>query len=158
MMHFKEIRFAKRLRVKDHPKKAQFPMHIGRGEKKPKSDTFPALTDTKVRAYSSVLNGHIWCLFASQEWASGQKMLTFQPTTHSPPGLPWKWVKWAQMAKQKGRKQIVLRHLTPQNLIIDATVTFCFPSHLKVLLGCSVFLTVSCCFRCGSPLLSLEIS
>ena len=66
MMHSKGTKFAKILRLQDHPKKAQFPMHTGKGGKQ-RSDTFPALTDTKVRAYSSVLNGHIWCLFASQE-------------------------------------------------------------------------------------------
>ena len=139
-------------------KESTIPKAHREGREEAKKWHFSRLDRHQSWSYSSVLNGHIWCLFASQEWASGQKMLTFQPTTHSPPELPWKWVKCAQMAKQKGRKQIVFRHLTPQNLIIDATVTFCFPSHLKVLLGCSVFLTVSCCFRCGSPLLSLEIS
>ena len=120
-------------------------------------------------------------LFAPKEWQIGHKILTFQPMFLIHQNRCLANGSNVHKCRNKKEKNKYLRYLKRfliivffcflfileflsfsqskkerkqtfgKLLIIDAFVTFCFPPHLWVLLDGSVFLTVSCYFRCGAP-------
>ena len=112
---------------------------------------------------SWLLNSFEFSVFFAwgQEWrTSGQKIVTFQPLPLIHHNCCLESGSNVHRCPNKKRESRYVRYLMPENLIIDAFVTFCFPSHLSVLLcwgSGRVFLTVFCCFRCGLPCLPVII-